>query len=91
MLKEHIQYILAKLKIRHIYYLLLFIVAILMKQFFPVYSAHATEDHFGIFMCSKVLRNDKIFVPATLTRPIMDWYHNNLIHPDTDRLFSTVS
>ena len=38
-----------------------------------------------------IFRNDKICVPSPLTHPIMDWYHNCLIYPGTDRLFATIS
>ena len=38
-----------------------------------------------------VLRNNKIFIPTTLQKSILEWYYINLHHPRADRLFGILN
>jgi putative transposase len=35
-------------------------------------------------------RGQRIIVPATLTRRLMEWYHTTLVHPGVNRLYNTL-
>lgn len=39
---------------------------------------------------SLIYYNNRIVVPSTLRRPIMDWYHTFLLHPGRERLYQSL-
>ena len=37
-----------------------------------------------------IMYRDRIYVPATLKKRVMDWYHTYLLHPGSTRMISTI-
>ena len=54
---EKIELILSKLKRCYVILLLLFLLAVTAKQLLLVYPTHDTEEHFGIFIRHRMLKN----------------------------------
>ena len=63
------------------------------KTFVELLQKLETKSNYSVRHKGKhriIVKDDKIPVPETLRRPLIEWYHTNLCHPGTDRTEQTI-
>ena len=59
------------------------------KLFFKNYINHTCNNHIDLHLCEK--KDERIMLPTSLGKQVVEWYHINLQHPGINRTLATIT